>query len=539
MDQATDTGGTAASPLPATLAGFRNRHRGRTIVVCGCGPSLNDFTEPDRFITIGVNDVGRRFDPTYLVVVDPPSRFSADRFRHVAESRARAIFTPCDLGITHPHIVRFGLGRKGGVNFDRDDVVDYTSNSPYVAALIAIRMGASRVALAGVDFSDHHFFGATGRHPLARQLPRIDEEYRRLAAAAASRGVEIVNLSTSSRLTSLPRVSLTSFDEPPPAADAIAAPASKPRVFFVHYQFVACGDVFTAGLNRAADELNLTHAAASCDDLRLPHQIAAFGPDLVFVVQGRIAVNRWSRQLRRYNTAVWLLDEPYEVDDSSRWSTVFKTVFVNDAAACARHRGATYLPTCFDPFRHYDAASPRPHDVGFIGAPSRTRERTLAALAPHGLLTYIVGAGWRHPILRQLTRSNIVSAAEAADLYRQTKIVVNVFRDRHHFNKTRLVGVSMNPRVYEALACGALVVSEPRPEIVERLPELPTFRNEVELVETVRRLLANPAELTERVAACRARIAGDHYTARLSRVLEVAVRTSAGARDSIRIQNHR
>ena len=245
MEQlAVDTGGIAASPLPATLAGFRNRHRGRTIVVCGCGTSLNDFTEPDRFITIGVNDAGRRFNPTYLVVVDPQSRFSADRFRYVAESRARAIFTPCDLGITHPHIVRFGLGRKGGVDFDRDDVVDYTSNSPYVAALIAIRMGASRVALAGVDFADDHFFGATGRTRF--RLPRIDEEYAawRRGGGARCRDRESEHLEP----VDVPRCHSTSLDEPAGRRRGSSTIASRPihaaRVLR-HYQFVACGDVFT------------------------------------------------------------------------------------------------------------------------------------------------------------------------------------------------------------------------------------------------------------------------------------------------------
>ncbi len=57
-----------------------------------------------------------------------------------------------------------------------------------------------------------------------------------------------------------------------------------------------------------------------------------------------------------------------------------------------------------------------------------------------------------------------------------TAIVVNVFRDRHHYNREDLAATSMNPRIYEALACGALVLSEPREEIARVLPELPTFR---------------------------------------------------------------
>ena len=56
-------------------------------------------------------------------------------------------------------------------------------------------MGARRIGFIGVDFTDHHFFAATGRHPLTRQLPQIDREYARLAEAGRARGVELVNLS--------------------------------------------------------------------------------------------------------------------------------------------------------------------------------------------------------------------------------------------------------------------------------------------------------------------------------------------------------
>lgn len=51
-----------------------------------------------RIHTIGVNDVGRLFDPTYLVVVNPRNQFKGDRFRFVEQSKVQALFTQLDLG---------------------------------------------------------------------------------------------------------------------------------------------------------------------------------------------------------------------------------------------------------------------------------------------------------------------------------------------------------------------------------------------------------------------------------------------------------
>ena len=73
---------------PSTLASFKDMHKGETIIVCGCGKSLNLLENPERFVTIGVNDVGRRFHPNYLVVVNPCSQFSGDRLRYVETARA-------------------------------------------------------------------------------------------------------------------------------------------------------------------------------------------------------------------------------------------------------------------------------------------------------------------------------------------------------------------------------------------------------------------------------------------------------------------
>lgn len=207
------------APQTPTLSAYRGRHAGETVVVCGCGSSLVTLSHPQRFVTIGVNDVGRLFQPDYLVVVNPRQQFQAERFRHVEESRARALFTQLDLGVRHPNIVRFQLGRRAGTDFSNPNVLHYTNNSPYVALCLALHMGARRIGLIGVDFTDHHFFAHTNKHPLEAQLPQIDREYRQLYEACARQGIEIFNLSAASRLTAFPKLPLAEFQ-----ADAHPAP---------------------------------------------------------------------------------------------------------------------------------------------------------------------------------------------------------------------------------------------------------------------------------------------------------------------------
>ena len=194
-----------------TLASFSNVHLGETILVCGCGQSLNELKQPERFITIGVNDIGRRFHPDYLVVVNPRDQFSGDRFHYVETSAARFLFTQLDLGLSRDNVVKFNLGKEGGTDWSNPDVLHYTQNSPYVAVCLALHMGAKRIGLIGVDFTDHHFFAPTGTHSLAPQFRLIDQQYARLYEAIKGRGLEVFNLSSTSRLTAFPKISLEEF----------------------------------------------------------------------------------------------------------------------------------------------------------------------------------------------------------------------------------------------------------------------------------------------------------------------------------------
>ncbi|MET0625889.1 MAG: glycosyltransferase [Pyrinomonadaceae bacterium] len=193
------------------LSDFRERHRGESVVVCGCGESLNELAAPERFVTVGVNDVGRRFTPRYLVVVNPRNQFTGDRFKYVEGSKAEFVFTQLDLGLGREGVVRFRLGSYGGTNVSNPDTLDYTQNSPYVALCLAAHMGARRVGVIGVDFTDHHFFARTGRHSLAPRLATIDAQYRRLGEALRARGIEVFNLSAASRLTAFPKMTVEEF----------------------------------------------------------------------------------------------------------------------------------------------------------------------------------------------------------------------------------------------------------------------------------------------------------------------------------------
>jgi hypothetical protein len=316
-------------------------------------------------------------------------------------------------------------------------------------------------------------------------------------------------------------------------ASAKAASPAKRRVFFVHHRFLSCGDVFREGLAHAAQDLELSSESAYWDDPALPDRVRGFDPDLLLVVHGRNFVRRWGRTFAGRRSAVWLVDEPYEVDDSSRYSSSFGHVFVNDPATLARHRSAHYLPLCHDPRAHFRGAGERRYAVGFVGGGNATRERMLGALAARGRLDYVVGGPWRGDALRRACLSPNVPPARTADLYRATRIVINVFRDIHHFNRKAIAGVSLNPRVYEALACGALVVSEKRPEIETVVPELPTFATTEELVHVVEDLLSHPDRMEDLRVACARRLADATYAARLQTVMELTSGSTSVRPDSV------
>lgn len=179
---------------------FKDKHKGEKIIVSGCGTSASLIQDPQSHTTIGVNDLSRLYSPNYLVVLNDKRSFEADRWKWIEGTSCDTVFTHIKgLAVPDEKRVVLQLGRYGGFDLNKD-AVDYTSNSTYVACIIAAYMGASKIGLIGVDFTPNHFFGNTGEHALVKKLNVINEEYAKLDISMKAKGIEFVNLSPESRI---------------------------------------------------------------------------------------------------------------------------------------------------------------------------------------------------------------------------------------------------------------------------------------------------------------------------------------------------
>lgn len=204
------------------LIELKNIYKGKKVIVCGCGQSLNDFFNSEYFkkakesnvITIGVNDVPRLFDPTHLVVTDHTTRFNKDRIDLINNCKSKSVMT-CVKGWNHPRLVHFELGKRGRLELNDYNKVDHHLNSPYTAVNIAYKLGASKIGMIGVDFTDGHFYSPKdGQHNLTRKyLSSINLSYEKLHRALKVKNVDFYNLSLTSKITTVPYLDFKNFME--------------------------------------------------------------------------------------------------------------------------------------------------------------------------------------------------------------------------------------------------------------------------------------------------------------------------------------
>lgn len=177
-------------------------------VVLGNGVSVNDYVKEEKDFTIGVNDIVRKFNPNILLLVDTRQQFwrkGGDERVSVIENSDCIHFVRDDAwdfkaGSTY----MFKLGSKGTYNnFNSPDTIDVGWDSPYMAIMLAAKLGFRKIDVIGVDYTNNHFYATDGPHNLAPHSNEVNAMYKNLDDFLSKKGITVRNISKVSNLKGL------------------------------------------------------------------------------------------------------------------------------------------------------------------------------------------------------------------------------------------------------------------------------------------------------------------------------------------------
>lgn len=222
-----------------------------------------------------------------------------------------------------------------------------------------------------------------------------------------------------------------------------------------------------------------------------------------------------------YTDSVSNLWRQYNVTDQYD-GMFYKEPFLADALANKLSLPAHYLPECANPIWHKPTrlTGDEQHvfgcDVATAGGMYPWRAALLSPLAKYDLRIWgDTFPAWLDSPLRSRFQRIFVAEAEKAKAFCGAKIVVNTM------HPSEVYGV--NCRLFEAAACGTLVVTEWRdslPQVFSVGEEVAFFRTRTELLETVEYYLANDQARATVAARGACRALSDHtYELRLKTIL--------------------
>lgn len=207
------------------LSMFKNLHKGDHCFVCGLGTSLNLLDESNldvyRYWTISMNDICRKFHPTYHVMVDShtPEKISRRRdkndfmvrYEYIQKTKAMYYFMPISHSYDFPpdRTVRIryrSISRVENIKFGDIPYLFYRTTMT-VAIHLALYMGFSKLGILGLDFTPDYFYAKTGAHEIIQKnkgdiIGQLNKVFSELNNMAICNNQEIINLNPNSLIKS-------------------------------------------------------------------------------------------------------------------------------------------------------------------------------------------------------------------------------------------------------------------------------------------------------------------------------------------------
>lgn len=251
------------------------------------------------------------------------------------------------------------------------------------------------------------------------------------------------------------------------------------------------------------------------------------GCDVVISVDGRLspAAVRMMRD-RGVPVALWFPDAVSNLGNLSMFRAPYTAYFFKDPLLVQRltdvyRLPAYYLPEACNPRWHHPVgvAGSDPHIV-VVGNIYPTRVHLLEGLLQEGIPIRLHSGGKPRPVpgfrSTELPIGGFVAKEEKSRVFHEARAVLN---NLHPAEMT-----SVNCRLYEAAAAGAVVLCEERPTLAESfIPgvEVASFDSFERLVELAKSALEEPDRFADMRVKATARAHADHtYELRLGELLD-------------------
>lgn len=265
--------------------------------------------------------------------------------------------------------------------------------------------------------------------------------------------------------------------------------------------------------------------------------IARLEPTIVFAIGSYLPESTYFGEVCREakkigaTTVFWATEDPYEQDANYRITDDFDIIF-----SCDRwghnfyQRGRVFhLPLAASRKLHYvpiDASVEKTIDVLFCGVAFTSRKDIIRNLMPtlRDLNIRIIGPGWGEFGIGFSDAR--IEKAQLIELYRRSKMVLNLGRSLHFENKRFMIAPSTpGPRTFEAAAAGAFQVFHEDTYELRRYftaEEIPTFSNKIDFDRLVTRFMNDTPLCIETARRAQARTLNEHtYGQRISDVIGV------------------
>lgn len=250
----------------------------------------------------------------------------------------------------------------------------------------------------------------------------------------------------------------------------------------------------------------------------LQRAMLEYRPELLFIVGASLYIPfaallqvRELADTLKCKICCWLVDPLGALN--ADYAQYYDAIYTYEREDCAKIRAAgirtDYIPIGYNPSYETDSRlaggeSDKKYDLVFIGSPYRKRRPYLELLAKaaeqENWRFRVFGIFWetqyfwkkfsmqlRFPELCRCIENRFVTPAEAAEIYRQSKIVLNL-----HGNEA----TGCNPRTYDILATGTMEIIDQRKDYDLFVPgqDFVVFQSPEDLLSKVKYYLNHPAE---------------------------------------------